>query len=217
MLLALWKVIDTWYGFRGWQLPSTWRRRRSWCALPSWLPQPSPPPLMGWVQLTTQGTLYWFVLKTFQNFYFYLLSLMFVGFVFCHFGRFSQHAGHSDKYQASQNNWWKVTLPLQSCCWFGSSLTMKCSYGEIGRWELIDNYLVLKGMFFLHSYTIHCFFLLRVSFPVASWVAQLMDGSAGPGIKGGRSVVLGEEGEWDLPISSGQLQGWLFCCGEPYW
>lgn len=31
----------------------------------------------------------------------------------------------------------------------------------------------------------------------------------------GRSVVLGAEGEWDLPISSGQLQGWLFCCGEP--
>lgn len=89
---------------------------------------------------------------------------MFVGFVFCHFGRFSQHTGHSDKYQASQNNWWKVTLPLQSCCWFGSSLTMKCSYGEIGRWELIDKYLVLKGMFFLHSLHYSLFFPFTCQF-----------------------------------------------------
>lgn len=119
---------------------------------------------------------------------------MFVGFVFCHFGRFTQHTGHSDKYQASQNNWWKVTLPLQSCCWFGSSLTMKCSYGKIGRWELIDNYLVLKGMFFLHSLHYSLFiFLLRVSFLVASWVAQLMDGSAGPGIKQGEGVWCWEQ------------------------
>lgn len=219
MLLALWKVIDTWYDFRievgSFPLPGGGGE--------AGVPSPPASTLSSSFPWAGSGSahhaLYWFVLRIFQNFYFYWLSLIFVGFVFCHFDWFSQHPGHLGKYQASQNNWWKVTLPLQPRCWFGSSLPMRCSSGETGSW---GSWLIAtccsKGWFFYIPYTTHCLFSFYMLVS-----GSLVSGSAHGWVSlpwhktGGRGLVLGAEGEWDLPISSGQLWAWLICHREPYW
>lgn len=189
MLLALWKVIDT-YDCRievgGFPLPGGGGEPGV----------PFPPdhlllPSLGWVWLTAQGTLYWFVLRTFQNFYFYWLSH------FCWLYLLPFWLGQSARWalrqiSASQNNWWKVTLPLQPTVDSAPALPWSAPLPRLGARELIDSSLLLKGVFFLRSLHYSLFiFPLHVSFLVAWWVAQLMHGSACPGMKQGE----GEQGQ----------------------
>lgn len=140
MLLAIWKVIDTWYDF-GIEV-GTFPLTGGEAGVPFPPDHLSPLllPSLGCIWLTAQGTLYWFVLRTFHNFYFYRLSH------FCWLCLLPFWLGQSARWalrqiSASQNNWWKVTLPLQPAVDSAPALPWSVLLARLGAegadWQLL--------------------------------------------------------------------------------